>query len=152
MVEKAGHKRQVALKRMEWIDEAKPKPWKAHDEYEDAIDPPVPEIDQMAHMQSHPKDTTKGTTTQRPQTPEAGVPDEEDIYEATPVGRTRDQVQQISNQTSDEPEDDDLDALMAEAELASQTAKANPRQSHGTPIADSFADEEAAMAEMDGLW
>ncbi|KAF6810805.1 chromosome segregation in meiosis protein 3 (eplication Fork Protection Component Swi3) [Colletotrichum sojae] len=152
MVEKAGHKRQVTLKRMEWIEEAKPKPWKADQVYEEAIDPPVSEIDQTAPLQLISKDTTEGTRGQLPQTPDGDVPVEKEIYEANIAGTRRDQVPETSKQTSEQPEDDDLDALMAEAEFASQNAKSDQRSSHGTPIADNFADEEAVMAEMDGLW
>ncbi|RKU42572.1 chromosome segregation in meiosis protein 3 [Coniochaeta pulveracea] len=49
-----------------------------------------------------------------------------------------------------ELDDDDLDALMAEAEQDAPEAK--PTTIVGKPERDNFADDEEAMAEMDGLW
>ena len=60
--------------------------------------------------------------------------------------------------TVDEADDmDDLDALMAEAEgndhlSRSPVAAATPAQKSPDPATEVFGDDEAAMAEMDGLW
>ncbi|GJC97019.1 chromosome segregation in meiosis protein 3 [Colletotrichum higginsianum] len=85
MVEKAGHKKQIALKRMDWINEGKPKPWKVKERF-------------------------------RP--------------------------------SHEESDGEDLDALMAEANITTKTQ--DPAVNPGA--VEEFADEEAAMAEMDGLW
>jgi len=59
-----------------------------------------------------------------------------------------------------EQDDDDLDALMAEAELGSQPnktqtpapSKGKEKEKVGDPRGGEFDEDEAAMAEMDGLW
>ena len=50
-----------------------------------------------------------------------------------------------------EPDDDDLDALMAEAESHDQTSKEKSQGSRDKEM-NNFDDEEAAMQEMAGLW
>jgi replication fork protection complex subunit Csm3/Swi3 len=103
-------------------------------------------------------------------TPEDGVPDDDDLYDATPKrsGRTVPVV--------NDPDEDDLDALIAEAEGADAPKKASEAhepdgddlealmaeaESHNAPkdnptttgrMEEDFAAEEAAMQEMDGLW
>ena len=56
----------------------------------------------------------------------------------------------------DGPEDDDLDALMAEAAEqdagGSGSSGKGASQARPTPHTDDFADEEAAMQELEGLW
>lgn len=51
-------------------------------------------------------------------------------------------------------DEDDLDALMAEAEVQSTSVKkpSRPETSAAGQVASEFNDEEAAMAEMEGLW
>ncbi|KAK2038020.1 replication fork protection component Swi3 [Colletotrichum somersetense] len=150
MVEKAGHKKQIALKRMDWINEGKPKSWEAD---EDKMDEGTKSTAQEKDMTTSAPAITMGTEEQRPITPEGGqMPDEDDIYGATPLVPVRGREQERSKRPIEEPEDDDLDALMAEAEAVSQ-AEAQPRQPPaGNFVTEDFADEEAAMAEMDGLW
>ncbi|KAK1596998.1 replication fork protection component Swi3-domain-containing protein [Colletotrichum navitas] len=150
MVEKAGHKKQIALKRMDWINEGKPKPWEAD---EDKMEEGTQSTAQKKDMTPLAPAVTMGTKEQRPITPEGGhMPDDDDIYEATPrvpVGRRE---RERSNRPIEEPEDDDLDVLIAEAEAVYQ-AQAQSRQAPDVKsVTEDFADEEAAMAEMDGLW
>ncbi|KAJ2896572.1 putative chromosome segregation in meiosis protein 3 protein [Zalerion maritima] len=62
-----------------------------------------------------------------------------------------------TDKDGDDEDEDDLDALMAEAEADSMARNAPITQpTRDTrppdPINNDFADEEAAMAEMDGLW
>ncbi|GKT51289.1 chromosome segregation in meiosis protein 3 [Colletotrichum spaethianum] len=149
MVEKAGHKKQIALKRMDWINEGKPKPWEADEDRTEENAEPTAQKDMTLLV---PAEGT-GPEQQRPKTPEGGdVPDEDDIYGATLLAPVRSQDKERSRRRTEEPEDDDLDALMAEADAATQ-AQAQLRQKPAAkPAAEDFADEEAAMAEMDGLW
>ncbi|EFQ26865.1 replication Fork Protection Component Swi3 [Colletotrichum graminicola] len=152
MVEKAGHKKQIALKRMDWINEGKPKPWEEDD---DKMEKGNESTGQKKDMTPLAPAVTMGTEEQRPITPEGGyMPDDHDIYGATPLVPVGRREQERSKRPIEEPEDDDLDALMAEAEAASQAqAQAQSRQAPGVKsVTDDFADEEAAMAEMDGLW
>lgn len=51
-----------------------------------------------------------------------------------------------------EPEDDDLDALMAEAEAEQGPKKTAGGDASSSRTAADFGDDEAAMAEMNGLW
>lgn len=185
MVEKAGHKKKLMTKRNEWINEAKPlSAGDREDNDDDANDVSGP----GATIPAPPAAPTNTTTTQteRPKTPEAqagDIPDDDDLYDATPriTGRT---VPVVAN--NDEPDADDLDALMAEAESQDTTIQPAPKaaapseaveddldgliaeaethddgaqksfnQGNGKqtePSNHDFADDEAAMQEMDGLW
>ncbi|GKT69777.1 chromosome segregation in meiosis protein 3 [Colletotrichum tofieldiae] len=150
MVEKAGHKKTIALKRIDWINESKPKPWEAdEDKTEENAEP----MAQKTDLASFAPTATTDTGPQQPRTPEGGdVPDEDDIYEATPLALVRSQGKKQAGRPAEEPEDEDLDALMAEADTVTW-AQAQPRQKPAAKSAtEDFADEEAAMAEMDGLW
>ncbi|OHE93337.1 chromosome segregation in meiosis protein 3 [Colletotrichum orchidophilum] len=148
MVEKAGHKRQIGVKRMEWIDESKPKPGDADEER--AEDPVEKAAQQRDETTIAPISTTV-TEQQNPGTPEqVDNVDVEDIYDSTPLARKQD-MEGFRPQPG-EPEDDDLDALMAEADAATQALASTFSEPIGKSAEDDFADEEAAMAEMDGLW
>ncbi|CCF46554.1 chromosome segregation in meiosis protein 3 [Colletotrichum higginsianum] len=145
MVEKAGHKKQIALKRMDWINEGKPKPWKVD---EDNI---KGQAQTMAQQNDNiPLAPAQSTSTgqqplPRSRTPEGGdVPEEDDLYDATP----RQQVKERFRPSHEESDGEDLDALMAEANITTKTQ--DPAVNPGA--VEEFADEEAAMAEMDGLW
>jgi replication fork protection complex subunit Csm3/Swi3 len=54
--------------------------------------------------------------------------------------------------TAESEADDDLDALMAEVEAGGSSRPAPAKTSASDPPHESFADEEEAMAEMEGLW
>ncbi|KAI5463954.1 replication fork protection component Swi3-domain-containing protein [Mariannaea sp. PMI_226] len=180
MVEKAGHKKQVMVRRNELIQEGKPRDPADDDQVDD--DP----LESTRSATTRPTESTgpQGTETQRPRTPDqAGdVPDDEDLYDATP--RTTRPIVPILN--NDEPDPDDLEALMAEAEAGEQARPRNPVPAFEEPDADDldamiaeaesndqqqpqqssttkitggtgdtngdFAEEEAAMQEMEGLW
>ncbi|KAI1434153.1 Swi3-domain-containing protein [Xylaria sp. CBS 124048] len=132
MVEKAGHKKHLQVKRMEWINEGRPRsPRQENDENdlfgesyrpEEQRDPaifpaPLAPIFQNSVSGGRPKTPTR----------EEMFPDE-DIYDATPR-RPKNTAPATSSLfgnggnigTGDEPNDDDLDALMAEEE-AQRTA------------------------------
>ncbi|TQN70946.1 Chromosome segregation in meiosis protein 3 [Colletotrichum shisoi] len=147
MVEKAGHKKQIALKRMDWINEGQPKPWKVD---EDILRGPAQTMAQENdNIPLAPAQSTSTGQQQlplpRPRTPEGGnVLEEEDLYDATP----RQQVKERFSPSHEESDGEDLDALMAEANIATETQ--DPAVNPGE--VEQFADEEAAMAEMDGLW
>ncbi|KAJ3512844.1 hypothetical protein NM208_g15267 [Fusarium decemcellulare] len=172
MVEKAGHKKRVMIARNECINESKPKESVAQ-EFADLLD--------EEEDTSRPTDQERSTSAaqaERPKTPQqdADVPDDDDLYDATP--RPSRPIVPILNDAPDEddldaliaeaegrdaankskpsepePDGDDLDALIAEAEGVDQAQKENGSgQKGGDKGADDFADEEAAMQEMDGLW
>ncbi|EMT74547.1 Chromosome segregation in meiosis protein 3 [Fusarium odoratissimum] len=142
MVEKAGHKKRVMIARNDYINESKPKDRTADDEEED---------DMFGENDASKPTEQEGT---RPKTPEqdTGVPDDDDLYDATPRAAQRNSgpIVPIRN---DVPEDDDFEALIAEAATEShdQTSKEKGQGSKDKET-NNFDDEEAAMQEMDGLW
>ncbi|KAF4975717.1 hypothetical protein FZEAL_7534 [Fusarium zealandicum] len=171
MVEKAGHKKRVVIARNDYIHDGKPKDAAADDE---DVDDLFGE-DDTSRPEQEP--TRAATEPERPKTPQrdSDVPDEDDIYEATPRARPivpiRNEVPEEDDlealiaeaegrgpskrpePAQSEPEEDDLDALMAEAENEDQPPKGKEQTSkESSSAADAFADEEAAMQEMDGLW
>ncbi|KAH7185255.1 replication fork protection component Swi3-domain-containing protein [Fusarium flagelliforme] len=136
MVEKAGHKKQVMIARNEYINEGKPKNTTADSEGDD----PFGGRDSV----SRPMDqtTTQPLEAERPKTLEQGrdVPDDDDLYGATP--RPSRPIVPIRN---DVPEEDDLEALIAEAE--------GQHKSHKERLAQAEPDEDdldALMAEAEG--
>lgn len=123
MVEKTGHKKFMNIKRLEWIDEGKPKAARPEDEEDD--------ISGGGNADNEERDAAKfparvapiflNKEGERPKTPtQDDVPeDEEDLYGATPKASKPAQSNGGSlfgGGGDDAPDDDDLDALMAEEE------------------------------------
>ncbi|KAJ4199570.1 chromosome segregation in meiosis- protein [Fusarium solani] len=175
MVEKAGHKKRIVIARNDWINEGKPKDHIANGEEEEEEDL-FGENNTSQPAGPEPTTTTTTTTTEpsRAKTPQRDndVPDDDDIYDATPrparhtlpirnevpeeddlealIAEAEGQdAAKKSKPSEPEPDGDDLDALIAEAEGHDQAPKKNGAEPKG---GDDFADEEAAMQEMDGLW
>ncbi|POR36366.1 Chromosome segregation in meiosis protein 3 [Tolypocladium paradoxum] len=129
MVEKAGHKKRVVAARREWISEGKPKPPEDQDE------------EQQRNDGEPPDNTTEaGGQSARPQTPVRGgdMPDDDDLYDATPRAA-------VPARAAVPDEEDDLDALIAEAE-----GNDGPRQQPQPPASNAEPDGddlEALMAE-----
>ncbi|KAK1701582.1 replication fork protection component Swi3-domain-containing protein [Colletotrichum godetiae] len=148
MVEKAGHKRQIGLKRMEWINEGKPRPWEADG---DRMEDPVEKVSEQTDQAFTAPVSATVPLQQNMGTPERGdTMGLEDIYDSTPLARKQDR--DVSTLQPEEPDDDDLDALMAEADVATHPQAPATLEPSGKSAEEQFADEEAAMAEMDGLW
>ncbi|KAI2464385.1 Swi3-domain-containing protein [Annulohypoxylon bovei var. microspora] len=245
MAEKAGHKKYIRMKRMEWIDEGKPRPAGLDGDDDDLFGEPngQPEERSAAIFPARIAPIFQNQGSERPQTPpQNDVPDDEDmgdIYGATPVAAKTTQPAGASvfgnggtntslfgndgepdeddldalmaeeetqrtkptslfsnggkaTQPRDEPDEDDLDALMAEAEAqqgstgrnnnsaskqappaanhdedddldalmaeaenqdqVKQPVNSKPKEATDVPKNGADADEEEAMAEMDGLW
>lgn len=139
MVEKAGHKKRVMIARNDYINESKPKDRTADDEEDDDLF--------GGNDASRPteQEGTRPAEPARPKTPEqdTGVPDDDDLYDATPraARRSAGPIVPIRN---DVPEDDDFEALIAEAAShdAAQKAKTKP-----TPAEPDDDDLDALMAE-----
>ncbi|KAH6688955.1 replication fork protection component Swi3 [Plectosphaerella plurivora] len=188
MVEKAGHKRVLTSKRAAWIDEGKPRSSVMADDEDipSEMEAEASAASAVPAGDARPKTPVPATTTTT--TVADDVPDDDDdIYGATPI---RTKPVSVPIRSAMEPDDDDdLDALMAEAEADSrrapiQNGKPGPsnapeeddddldalmaeadadmqRNSNGAQSKtaekasapqDDFADDEAAMAEMGGLW
>ncbi|KAI0172905.1 Swi3-domain-containing protein [Hypoxylon sp. FL1284] len=165
MAEKAGHKKYMRMKRMEWIEEGKPRRAgldEDEDLFGDSADQPEERAPAIFPARIAPIFQNKEA--ERSQTPgQDDIPDDnEDFYNATPPAsktaqptgalpsRNRGNASLFGN--GDGPEEDDLDALMAEEEA--QRAKphtslfgndaSNMPQRHNEPDED---DLDALMAE-----
>ncbi|TGJ78499.1 hypothetical protein E0Z10_g10260 [Xylaria hypoxylon] len=134
MVEKAGHKNQMRLKRIQWIDEGRPRP--AGLENDDHDDDPFADSNQPqerdpAIFPARIAPIFQNSLDKRAKTPVADDLFDEDIYGASPQRPTNTAPPTVSvfgdggnganTETNGEPDDDDLDALMAEEE-AQRTA------------------------------
>lgn len=139
MAEKAGHKKYMRMKRMEWIDEGKPKLTSVEDYYEDLFGESNNAPEERAPAVFPAKLAPIFQDSERAKTPTRDdVPDDEDLYGATPIATRTKQPESTSlfggadntarpantslfgnganTSHNDEPDEDDLDALMAEEE------------------------------------
>ncbi|KAK3695675.1 replication fork protection component Swi3-domain-containing protein [Podospora appendiculata] len=148
MVEKAGHKTVMRNQRLKWIEEGRPKPTATDEVYwrEEASAPRSRHASQPAPLAP----IFEQARQDRPGTPPADdLFGDEDIYNATP--RADPAPRPAPN---DIPDDDDLDALMAEAETSTPVmtrsifggggVSTKPAQASGEPDED---DLDALMAE-----
>jgi replication fork protection complex subunit Csm3/Swi3 len=134
MVEKVGHKKQVVLARNELMNKTRPRDH-VEDEVED-VDDLFGGVQNSSSATGQPE-VSHTATVERPRTPPAaddGIPDDADLYDATPRA-SRPAAQAPPSQPDDIPDDDELDALMAEygapGEPVSQPSK--PRQAPSQP-------------------
>lgn len=162
MVEKAGHKKRVMAARTDFINEGRPKTSVEEDD----------DFGLDASGATETGEKAQSAPAARPQTPSRDdVPDDEDLYGATPRNaRTQQKVpddeddldaliaeaegEDSSRQKQQPPADDadDLDALIAEAETTDEVKVSAKKPGNTNGTNDDFADEEAAMQEMDDLW
>lgn len=118
MVEKAGHKTSMHRQRMEWINEGKPKT--SVDDDEDFTERAPAQAEPTRIAPIFEKSTENAG---RPSTPNMdGVGGDDDLYNATPRTKT------AARNNGGEPDDDELDALIAQEEAEAQSS----RQSNGT--------------------
>ncbi|KAK4224924.1 replication fork protection component Swi3-domain-containing protein [Podospora fimiseda] len=137
MVEKAGHKTAMRNARLKWIDEDKPR--SAEDE-EEQDEYPI-------HTSTGPKKpTTIAPVFEKAAQSKAKTPEnddlfgDDDIYNATPrANKSTPAIQDI-------PDEDDLDALMAEAEMESA-----PPKKAAAPVTSIFGDESNDIPDDDDL-
>ncbi|KAK3331271.1 replication fork protection component Swi3-domain-containing protein [Apodospora peruviana] len=122
MVEKTGHKVVVRNERLKWIDELKPRPARDDDDDDDLFGGrgySAPR--QPSRVAPIFEKTAAAAAAARPKTPDLFGDDDEDdnIYDATPRRRPGTTVAG----GADVPDDDDLDALMAEVETGGPQEK-----------------------------
>ena len=160
MVEKTGHRKFMRVKRMEWIDEGKPKPPRDEDDEDIFGESNQPEERDAAKFPARIAPIFQNRASQRPKTPTMDdLFGDEDIYDATPrapkpTAPTNDSLFGTGGsgaQPDDMPEEDDLDALMAE-EAAQRTAPTNSIFGNGATSRprDQFGEDDdldALMAE-----
>jgi replication fork protection complex subunit Csm3/Swi3 len=137
IIEKVGHTKSMQLHRKDWIDEGKPRRATQQDEDEEEGASETPVQQSTEAMEGVEKST-----------------DHEDTEaSAGPGGSAQKQASQGAEPaTAGEPDDDELDALLAEsAEPSTAAPKTLPTRT--APAQDDpFADEMEAMADMDDLW
>lgn len=130
MVEKAGHNKMMQKMRVDWIDEGRPKSNVTADggdddepagEQQESELPALPQADRIAPI------FERAASGARPSTPPLEDLFDDDIYGATPIGARKTGG---TTQTGGEPDQDELDALMAEME---QEPSAPTRPSGGAP-------------------
>ncbi|KAG8626825.1 hypothetical protein KVT40_005770 [Elsinoe batatas] len=125
MIEKLGHKKRIQMMRKEWIDEGKPR-------HQDSNDTPPPD-NEAPEQDQRMEDNGKSTGSGEASKPVEQSPTEQNASASGQYGESSAQA---------EPDEDELDALMAEEQGPEKTS-APIRQR------DDFADEEEAMAGMD---
>ncbi|KAI0868425.1 replication fork protection component Swi3-domain-containing protein [Hypoxylon argillaceum] len=170
MVEKAGHKNQLRLKRIQWIDEGRPRAAGELQDGDDHLfgDSNQPEERDPAIFPARIAPIFQNSVDKRARTPVGDDPfaDDDDIYDASPRRPTTTTTAPATTssmfgnggttQADGEPDEDDLDALMAEEEAQrttttsslfgnGKTAVQRAQTSHGEPGDDD--DLDALMAE-----
>ncbi|KAK5627020.1 hypothetical protein RRF57_002735 [Xylaria bambusicola] len=167
MVEKAGHKNRLRLQRIQWIDEGRPKAGGLENNDDDDLfgESNQPEERDPAIYPARIAPIFQNSSDRRAKTPVENDPFDEDIYDASPRQRTEaapTTEPMFGNggnmEANGEPDEDDLDALMAEEEAEQETSTslfgsgkamqkppAQPRQDN-----DDEDDLDALMAEAAG--
>ena len=169
MVEKMGHKKRMQISRYEWINEGKPRSSVHEDSLFDQPPLPTGENGNKEKLPSRLAPIFEKAATERANTPIADVDEDMgDIYDATPRAARQEgaeketQVSDFRNSnrrslfgppkggvSDDGPQEDDLDALLAEGEMMqAEMAKAQLASNTGNMTQENnFDDEMEAMAE-----
>lgn len=137
MVEKTGHKTTVLNRRRDWIAEERRK----------ALGTSADVVDRSEGDDNTGAPEPPGTEREKTPVPAEPGPEGDDIYTASP--RRAPQATAPASPTQDDY-DDALEALMLEAD--DEARQENSTNAAVQPEVDAFAEEEAAMAEMEGLW
>jgi replication fork protection complex subunit TIPIN/Csm3/Swi3 len=176
MVEKTGHKKRMQMMRMEWINEGKPR----SSVHEDSLfdEPPLPAREDGEREKTAPRIAPifEKRASERSSTPvaDAGADADaaDDIYDATPRPRRQQPAEEPVSQNdslfgggtqsifgpakevvAEEPDEDELDALMADLDDETLQRDLQPALAPAKPVTavtqDIDDDEMEAMAEMD---
>ncbi|KAI0162125.1 Swi3-domain-containing protein [Xylariaceae sp. FL1272] len=152
MVEKAGHKKYLRLKRLEWINEGRPGSTTI-DDFDDLFGDGNAEPEERDPAIFPARVAPIFEASMRPKTPTKDVPDDdEDLYDATPNPKNWPPRTTSVYKNHGEPDEDDLDALMAEAEAqqsnpTSLFGNGNPKTNTSRPRDEPDEDLDALMAE-----
>lgn len=156
MVEKAGHKTSMHKRRMDWINEGKPKTTaEDDDDFPEGPSLPAREPARIAPIFEKRPETAARATTPNMDNPFG----EDDIYNATPRAKTMERTnggapdddELDTLMAQDEPDDDEMDALMAqEAEEAQRARRSNGVNNAPKPL-NSIFDGAPDEDELDAL-
>ncbi|OAA61895.1 replication fork protection component [Niveomyces insectorum RCEF 264] len=157
MVEKEGHKTSMHKMRMEWINESKPKDQPDEEEAEaeqrQADKQQESGQQQQQQQQQRLQGQLSGTVPRETSVPPEEDLIDEDLYGASPLPTTPGrEMQSVANHAGGEmPDEDELDALMAEAMEAHEPAHNPPRPPAREEREDEFDDLDALMAEAEAI-
>lgn len=127
MVEKTGHNKIVQKMRVDWINEGRPKDTTTiQEEEEDRHHPSKEQGPPRQAQRIAPIFENAAANGGRLRTPEMDDIFGDDIYNATPIGAVR---KSGATDEADEPDEDELDVLMAEAEGSRLTEQMRPKGS-----------------------
>ena len=136
MCEKAGHKTTLRNARLKWIAEGKPRSTGAEDDDDDYHREEQPSGPTQPTRMAPIFEKTAGARAKTPTADDDDLFGDNDIYNATP------RRNQPTAAPGDVPDDDDLDALMAEAEFG--TAHAANKLTNGIVSGSIFGGGAAA--------
>jgi len=150
MIEKLGHSKRMQVMRKAWIDEGKPR--SSVEQYEAELEP----LPATSPPGSKPEPQIMHTNGLSPDT---GNPENE-LFPVPRIDRVRQPVESTLDEIWVGPDEDELDALLAEPPLQNSPERSNSfdkPQSPGvrrapTPLEDLYEDDEEAMREMDEMW
>jgi replication fork protection complex subunit Csm3/Swi3 len=147
IIEKLGHSKRMQVMRKAWIDESKPKAHvdeveTEHDSLPLTVNPGTKApATQIAHANGSHSDS--------------GDP-ENDLFSLPRTGGVHLSDRSSLDEIGGAPDEDELDALLAEDFLPNITKKSNsldrPPSAGLPPPEYSFDDDEEAMREMDEVW
>jgi replication fork protection complex subunit Csm3/Swi3 len=134
IIEKVGHTKRMQLMRKDWIDEGKPRRTRDQDE----------DVDE-AEAEKTPVQESTGDM--------EGVEKDGDHPDSRPTEERQEPIRSQPDDTAptagEDPDDDELDALLAESEQPSTAASKTLPSRTVSAQNDPFEDEMEAMADMD---
>ncbi|MCJ1460032.1 chromosome segregation in meiosis- protein [Mycoblastus sanguinarius] len=161
IIEKLGHTKRMQTMRREWINEGKSRD-SLENSRKEALSPAKEKMTPKSRGEQYPAHEPS----KRLQTPDLINAEESDLYAATPKAPGEDEGSKrnaagaeslfVSDDegTSDQPQGDDLDALLAEDEMRNpaRTEFLRARGEKSLRGGENFDDEMEAMAGLDDMW
>ncbi|KAI9163700.1 hypothetical protein HJFPF1_05322 [Paramyrothecium foliicola] len=144
MVEKVGHKKRVMAARNEFINQSRPKDRTEYDDDDDLFGEGNDAQEAEVEPELPGDDAPSASTIQRPRTPQGddAVPDDDDLYDATPRRAQTAARPPPPTQSHDIPDDDELDMLMAEYGAPGESAPLPPKPQQARPVNDDVPDDD----------
>ena len=154
MIEKVGHSKTMAINRKEWIDEGKPgyardkNLRREQEEYEKANEDGALPPKPSRNENEDPDDMFFADSNKDKEATNGDLPEDDELDALLAEQAARDSPQKPLRQTVDSEGEDDLDALLAE-----QESRRNPgissKKGVNTPVNDDDDDLDALLAEQE---